>query len=438
MRYPESRHDQTLATGIVFATKWLRSNALPAGGWSRAKDQKTSIWLPGTMVAVHALERLGIYSSTALAHEIQALTKKARDHIVENGLRTSGNRMHWTQIVGGNACPGATSLAVLTLARGSEHHRDAARAGIEWLSANRELWTRHVHIDNLIDKRLWRIQSFSLGLRALMHPCGERDVGDPAVAEVVSHFNSLWRDGNHGWADEPGLEASMSGGYAVISAVQTLKRVWDFDPYEHLGILMQHRGKVKSPPPRAPRILNVCTNERSIRIEDDRGDLILQTRLGGKAQWPFVLMLANRHHEAVSKGTTNKTEMTISLDEYARALKTKPESVIRTRRRLHEKLVKEARKLSQRAFVELVEDHFPPETTELRFALEEIEVHFVDTLPTVQRVTSRVSSGHIASGVSDSARRLSLDKSATKIPGSRIDKRTSAGSTPATSGQSAA
>ncbi|HEY3960113.1 MAG TPA: hypothetical protein VGL68_06325 [Solirubrobacteraceae bacterium] len=260
----------------------------------------------------------------------------------------------------------------------------AARAGINWLGANREQWTQRVNGDNQVETRVWRILSFSLGLRALMHPCGERDIGDPAVAEVAQHIDSLWRDDQQGWVELPGLDASTSGGYAVIAAIHTLKRVWPFDPFEQLGLRVQRRNG-RGGAPRAHRILHVSVSERGIRLEDSSESLILQTQIEGPSQWTILITLAKRHYEAVSRGSTNQTEMTVSLNDcaqiHANGRRSKPESVTRALHRLNEKLRAEASKQSRRAFVELIEDHVPPGTIERRLALEEIEVRFTDELP---------------------------------------------------------
>ncbi|HEY3960112.1 MAG TPA: hypothetical protein VGL68_06320 [Solirubrobacteraceae bacterium] len=123
MRYPASRHNETLKPGIVFCYKWLRANRLLAGGWSQSPEAG-QLWLPGTMVAVHALDRLGVYSNSTMAQQTQDLVDSARDHIVENAQRKNGDRQQfWTQTLGGEPCPGATSMAILTLARGSDKHR---------------------------------------------------------------------------------------------------------------------------------------------------------------------------------------------------------------------------------------------------------------------------------------------------------------------------
>jgi hypothetical protein len=384
MRYPASRHDDALSPGILFSYKWLKDNALPAGGWSQSRGDDR-LWLPGTMVAVHALDRLAVYGTKVTGDIVGNLVTKARDHISENAKHKNGNRqMFWTQMDGGQTCPGATSLAVLTLARGSEKHRDAARAGINWLGANHSEWTQRVHSDDQSESRIWRILSFSLGLRALMHPCGERDINDPAVAEVVQHIDTLWNEGDKGWADGPGLRGSMSGSYAVISAVHTLKRIWPFDPFDSLGIQASRSTTVGSDLPRASRVLNVCVAERRIRVDDSSGNTIVEADIRGKTQWRILLALATRHDEAARNGATTQMEMTISIDECTRlgddGVIVKPEAITKARRRLHKKLSKEARKRSQRTFVELIEDHTPPGTDERRLALEELDVRFVDTL----------------------------------------------------------
>lgn len=380
MRYPASRQQQSVADGIKFCYSWLLANQLEAGGWSQSKGDGP-LWLPGTMVAVHALERLGMYSQPTAAAKIAAAVDMARQHIAENAHACGKGRCHWQQVVGGGECAGATSLAVLTLARGSQKQRDVARAGIDWLAANRDQWTEHVHVDKQVESRTWRILSYGLGLRALMHPCGERDFSDPAVAEVVMHLDRLWREDDQGWAEDLGMHASASGSYAVISAIHTLKRVWPFDPFEQLGLRIkptQSQGRR----PRGHRVMFVCESQKSIHLQDDSGELIVQAPIPGKAQWPLLLCVAKRHFEAVKRGASDDTDRTISLEEYADLSGgIKPEAVARTRDRLHQHLSRQAKKQTRRNLIELIEDHVSPGSPERRFALENIEVHFVEELP---------------------------------------------------------
>lgn len=385
MRYPAARHDKQLGQGVVFSYEWLSKHQLPSGGWSQSREEEP-LWLPATMVAVHALDRLAIYSGATKAQEISGIADRARDHILAQAQVKNGDRQSfWTQAVGGQSCPGATSLAVLTLAGGAEIHRQAARAGINWLGANRGEWTQRAHFDEQMESRRWRILTFSLGLRALMHPCGMRDLKDPAVAEVVQHIDTLWSTEHHAWADGPGLKASTSGSYAVMAAVHALKRAYPFDPFEHLGIRPQHSPNSSNKSPRAHRKLYISIPQQSIRLEDDSGDLIVQTPVPGRSQWSILLALARRHHEAISKGSNSQTDMTISLEDCARLgandKGTTTEAVERTIRRLHEMLAREAMKYSHRGFVDLIEDHVPGGSTERRLALEEIDVYFTDGLP---------------------------------------------------------
>ncbi|HEU0250431.1 MAG TPA: hypothetical protein VFR48_06885 [Solirubrobacteraceae bacterium] len=383
MRYPAVRQEKDIAAGIGFAYSWLLENRLEAGGWSQSRPKHGELlWLPGTMVAVHALERLGMYSTPTGAKRIDEAVNAARDHVTENAQRHQRQR-YWEQMVGGGPCAGATGLAVLTLARGSQEHRDVARQGIDWLAANRQSWTEQVSIDKQVDTRTWRILSFSLGLRALMHPCGERDFSDPAVAEVVSHIDKLWHEADQGWAEDLGMHASTSGSYAVISAIHTLKRVWPFDPFQQLGL------KVKPTPaegrrPRGHRVMSVCEEQQGIYLEDDSGPIVRAHIKGADAQWSLLLFLAKRHFEAVNNGTGNDTDRTISLKEYcAFRGNVDPEAVVRARARLHKRLDSEAKKQTRRAFIELIEDHTPPGSSERRFALENVDVHFVDELPEI-------------------------------------------------------
>jgi hypothetical protein len=375
MRYPAALTDPNLCQGIGFSVKWLREHALPSGGWAEGREPGP-LWLPGTMVAVHALDRSGIYGSSNAA----GLTHTAREHVAANARQKTRKQSYWIQTDGGEPCPGATSLAVLTLARGTTEQREAARGGIEWLHANTSQWTQRVHEDITVDWR-WRILTFSLGLRALMHPCGERDVDDPAVAEVVQHMDLLWKD--HGWTDVPGMkEPLMSGSYAVISAVHTLKRVWQFDPFDDLRIAAPRSRRVENSL-RPRRVLYVSPSQKTIRIVDN-GTFVVQSHIAGRSQWQVLFRLATRHQQALERGSKNQTDMTVSLEECAQFCNegagVGTESVRRTVKRLHEKLGQEAKRHSRSAFVPLIDPHVPPGTTERRLALEETEVIFVEDI----------------------------------------------------------
>jgi hypothetical protein len=391
MRYPLARQDAAFDDGIRYSYTMLQRYSLPAGGWSQSRKDGP-LWLPVTMVAVHALDRLALYTSNDAFNKVRQLTNRARDHVTSEGRKHNRHQMYWMQAPTGEPCPGTTSLASLILARGSREHRDAARAGINWLASNPGEWAQRIHHDNQVDSRVWRILSFSLGLRALLHPCAPHDVTDPAVTSVVQHIATLWNEEQHGWADLPGFEASTSGSYAVVSAIHTLKKAWPFDPFRALGVRAKRGHGRGHGPPRANRILYIIASERAIRVDDRFGDIEVQTRIRGDSQWAFLEELATRHESAEKRGCTDLDEMTLGLEEFARACKggtgAQLPSAIKTIDRLQDKLAAEAREQRKPDFLKLIEDHVPPGTTEQRYALEEIEVKFVDEFPEPPQTSS--------------------------------------------------
>jgi hypothetical protein len=251
---------------------------------------------------------------------------------------------------------------------------------------NPDLWTTRVHYDQQLDSRRWRILSFGLGLRALLHPCAPRDVHEPSIAEAVAHSSSLWNQEDGGWAEEPGLRATTSGSYAVIAAAHTLKRAWPFDPAEQLGLHPRLGTAPTRRLPRAPRVLYIVKRTHVIRVTNEMGETLVECKVSGGSQWIVLCTLAERHSKAMAKGATDQNLLTVTLAEFASLLgkhdeARKLESVRKTIRRLNAMLAREARKWSRDRFVDLIEDHLPPGTTEHRAALEEIDVRFVDELP---------------------------------------------------------
>jgi hypothetical protein len=385
MRYPAALRDPALARGAVFSYMWLEKAARRDGGWTQlrrpAKDDPMS--LPVTMVAAHALERFAIYTRDRRGRA-EALVNEARDEIARAAEGRTSQRW-WAQVPGEEKCPGATCLAVLTLARGEDRHRECARRGIAWLAANPEMWTDQVHYDDHIESRTWRIFSFSLGLRALLHPCAPRAVNDPTIGKVIKHCYKIWNNEEGGWSDRPGGNATTAGSYAVVSATHALKRAWPFDPAEMLG-LQPPPGSRAAHRPRPLRILYVCEPERTIRVTTERDELLVESKIAGKSQWTILKALSKRLDSAARKGSNDQTEQTMSLADLAELCgdgetSTQPESARKTIERLNLKLKQKAAERGVRNFVDLIEDHFPPGTNEKWAALEEIEVRFVDSLP---------------------------------------------------------
>jgi len=377
MRYPAALHDPALSSGALFSAEWLIRHQLPGGGWSQG-SQYDQIWLPATMVATTALDRLVGFTRGKVRSAAQAAAVRARSALRAFAIGRVKTQLAWPQWPGVEICPGATSLVVLTLAGGNADDRDAARAGMNWLAANPERWAQQVHFDEQIETRTWRILSFSLGVRALLHPCASRQITDPAIALAAEHFDALWNEAESGWADSVGRVASTSGSFGVVTAVHAMKRAWPFDPTDQLG-LPSHptRGGIDRRR-RAHRVLIICEATREIRVDGPLGELLLLVRVEGSSQWELLSTLARRHYDATRAGASDQTDMTVSVHELAKLRQTQVATVLRTAARLNQALAREAAKGSQKSFVDLVEDHVPAGTDERRFALEEVEVRFID------------------------------------------------------------
>src|SRR5579863_10325342 len=77
MRYPAALHDPALSSGALFSAEWLIRHQLPGGGWSQG-SQYDQIWLPATMVATTALDRLVGFTRGKVRSAAQAAAVRAR------------------------------------------------------------------------------------------------------------------------------------------------------------------------------------------------------------------------------------------------------------------------------------------------------------------------------------------------------------------------
>ena len=108
-------------------------------------------------------------------------------------------------------------MAVLALTNGTPEQRVLARKGASWLMTNPGGWVRAIEPDLQLQDRPWSIMSFSLGLRAVLHPRigieATNPVLEPAIASslcavgpgdgrmggvsrLASHNNGLLRSGD--------------------------------------------------------------------------------------------------------------------------------------------------------------------------------------------------------------------------------------------------
>jgi hypothetical protein len=209
-------------------------------------------------------------------------------------------------------------------------------------------------------------------------------VDGPDIAEAVEHIDALWDETRGGWGDVPGAPATTAASFAVIMASHTMRMAWPFDPAEQLGITLPRRSQrdhdTVTAKPR--RTLYLIEQTRTVRIDDQMGDLIVETKIRGNSQWAILWAAARRQHEAKLAGSTNQDEMAISLTELSQQLTVTHESIEKTVRRLHAKLAEAAQTRRPIRKLALLEDHVFPGTQEPGLAFEEVEIEIVSSFPT--------------------------------------------------------
>lgn len=392
MRFPAGLADEKIVDGARFSATWLIRRARPSGGWSvegRPSDDG-AISLPATMAAVYGLDRLPPYVRGSLAARCNAASSAARDAVAEHAYG-SGTQSYWKQRSGGKACPGATGLAVLTLAGGSPDHRQLAAQGINYLLANPDDWTGSVHLDQHLDQLTWRIMSFSVCLRAVLHPCSGQTPTESVKAAVIEHMDSLWSEKTGAWAVEQGNDASTTGSYAVAAAVRALKNAWEYDPAIEISprrrAQSKRRSKKKSPASesqRRRRVIEVWEWDRRIRIAEEIGpeqhDFFVRWDEKATSQWPMLVALLRRTEQAAGIPNPNQHDSTLSwaeLVEYSNNGAASWPTIERTIDRINEKIrdtAIETRRFPP--FQDLIERIVPGDTEEVHFGLEEAEVTF--------------------------------------------------------------
>lgn len=387
MRFPTGLANQEVFGAAKFSASWLMSRTRPGGGWSvsATKDDRMALSLPATMPAVHGLDRMAPFARGSYGRRCADVAEEARDEIVRISEESSKGTF-WRQRHNTTPCSGATSLAVLTLAGGSNAHRKVAAQGIEYLQHTAKDWTTVVHVDEQLDQLTWRIMSFSLGLRALLHPCAAQGAPKKAIGEVITHFDDLWDDQAGAWAVQQGHDASTTGSYAVVAAVRALKNSWSFDPADAYRIPVRPgRGKRADTRPVSsrsgfPRTVRLLPERRGIAIRDpELSDQEFEVAWDGKAnsQWGMLNALLDRRAKASANPAADQYDYTLSPTElagFARSREVDTASVDRTIRRINEKVAEGASSNRIGSFPALIERIVPGDSRDVRYGIEETEI----------------------------------------------------------------
>lgn len=388
MRFPAAVFDPQIFEGARFSASWLMKRTRPSGAWTvdGARDDSVPISLPATMAAVHGLDRLAPIARGIYGQNCMQTSAAARDAIMLAAV-PAGAGVFWKQLPGGAACPGATSLAVLTLAGGSRSHREVARQGLEYLRAHRNEWTTSVHVDDQLEQLTWRIMSFSLGLRALLHPFATKGPTKRTIQEVVAHFDDLWDDRTGAWAVQQGQDASTTGSYAVLAAVRALKNAWPFDPVSAHGLPKSKRTATK--PASQVATNGSAARQRQVRLAPDKqaiwisdpeisdGEFFVAWDSKAKSQWGILEAMLLLKQKANESDRPDQYDYTLSPEElaaYAKSAGIDPDTVDRTIRRINEKIAEAAAVVRIPSFPALIEKIVPGDSKEVRYGIEETKV----------------------------------------------------------------
>jgi hypothetical protein len=365
-RYHRAIADRRFEDGIAFAIKWLSRNELPEGGWAVQRGV-ADLSFTMTTPAIHALDRLRTHHRHG--DDASRLTHNAREAFQRRANLVSGCQQAWWTPYDEGADPSAaaTILAVLALTNGPPTQRDLARQGANWLMAHPECWVTGIEPDRQLDDRQWSIMSFSLGLRALLHPRIGIQPTNPTLRPAIQHLSGLWVDEKNGWAVIRGWRPTTTGCFAVVSAVHALKRAFDFDPEQHLLGFEPEAGP-EPPPARSPLAITLSLAEQHVLIEDQAGECLVSCNIRGGAQWRVLVAIAKQHLSAQD----DEVAQAIPVEALAARFGVKPSSVARTVRRVNEKLSDEAT-MSGCHLQGLIEHVVAGDTTQNRYGFEQVE-----------------------------------------------------------------
>jgi hypothetical protein len=405
LRYPGALSDPQIFKGAEFSANWLIRRQLARGGWSIRATGDDRLSLPVTMPAVLGLERLAPYARGVLGERCLAAAARARAAVTSAAEGTGRERpRYWRQLEGGDICPGATSLAVLTLAGGDQADRDLANRGIAYLLANPERWVGSVHIDQQEQEVTWRIMSFSTGLRAVLHPCARHQPTGEAKLAVIRHMDSLWCEEDGAWATEPGAGPSTTGSYAVAAAFRALKNAAEYDPRNEFPGYRpatandrpsSEARRISPPARRQRRQIDVWPEERRIEISIAGSRFDASWDIRALSRWALLEAVLKRQIEAAEKLRATQAEapkerksipkrasqmdISLSIEELAvhsRTGKATPPSIRRTIKRINLDIAAASHGTKLPSFQDLIERMYPGDSRYERYGIEEVDVTF--------------------------------------------------------------
>ena len=369
-RYPQGPFAPELRGGLGFAVKWLATYRLADGGWSTGKSKTGELSLTTTMPAVHAFDRLAFHPEYGKVATV--LAKQGRRAVVMANRGTK--KAPWWTIHGDGGRPSgaATAMAILTLAGGSNSDRELARGGIAWLLSNPDHWIDRWEEDTQIEDRPWHMMSFSLGLRAVLHPCADEEPSPDLLRGAISYWDELWVEKQGAWAQYPGGVASTTGSFGVVVAARALKRAFPFDPAKAFDVTAGARRRSSKPSLPRPRVtVTLRAASKGVRIVNLQGTTIVDCEISGPIQWQVLELIARNHLAA--RESNDQADQTILLSEIASKLENSAEAAAKAIDRLNGSLTKAARQ--NRYFLPaLIEDISPPRSKGRRYGLDEADV----------------------------------------------------------------
>jgi hypothetical protein len=372
-RYPQAPFADSLRGGLDFAVAWLLKHRLKAGGWANEREEALSFTV--TMPAVHALDRLVFHPEWGDVAGV--LAARARENVVKHN-RGSKNSPWWTPYgMGAKPSGAATAMAVLILAGGSDEQRSLARGGIQWLLNNPNEWVNHTETDMGMGDRLWQMMSFSLGLRAVLHPCAKESPSMSVFEAAVQYWDDLWVEEIGAWSHHPGNVPSTTGSFGVIVAYRALKRAFEFDPATHLRVKVRKKRSGGGPQPRPPLTVRLSRGRRRVSIVNQLGATVVDQEVRGPSQWKVLEFVALRHHEAM--GSKDQRRQTVTIDELVTVCGSSPEACVRAIKRVNQLLTKAAERNHGQFLPALIED-MKPRGALVGYGFDEVDlIEFDDT-----------------------------------------------------------
>ena len=376
-RYPQAPFDKKLRKGFEFSIAWMWKNRLKGGGWAIGRDGDFSLTV--TMPAVHALDRLAFHPDWGKAAD--KMRTEARRRVVRERRGTKASPW-WTPYGDrGKPSAAATAMAVLTLAGGDEAERDLARNAIAWLLKHPEEWVDRCETDTFIEDRSWLMLSFSLGLRAVLHPCAKESPDQEILRAAIEHWDGLWIEEANAWTHIPGDVPTTTGSFGVIVAARALKQAFAFDPATHmLGTPTRRKRRTKGAPlPRLPLTVALNRTHRCIHVVNQMGETMVKERIKGPTQWRMLELVAQRHLDG--EASKDQSKQTVSLGELSKENDSSAEACEKAIDRVNTLLRQLAKKKHNQHLPSLIEDIVPSGGGEGSFGFDRVDSVVFDDGP---------------------------------------------------------